>query len=112
MKSLNDIYGHHHGDYALQTTANILKSSVREEDLVARVGGDEFRVLCPEIGDSALKQVINRIELEKRDYTDFNFSLGYSSGNINDLDKLVKLADKNMYSVKRDSSLFKILRKK
>jgi diguanylate cyclase (GGDEF)-like protein/PAS domain S-box-containing protein len=45
LKPLNDEYGHHTGDVAIQTVAHRLRGAVRSQDLVARIGGDEFVVL-------------------------------------------------------------------
>jgi diguanylate cyclase (GGDEF)-like protein/PAS domain S-box-containing protein len=45
LKPLNDEYGHHTGDVAIQIVAERLRSAVRSQDLVARIGGDEFVVL-------------------------------------------------------------------
>jgi diguanylate cyclase (GGDEF)-like protein/PAS domain S-box-containing protein len=45
LKPLNDEYGHQIGDVAIQTVAERLRSSIRSQDLVARIGGDEFVVL-------------------------------------------------------------------
>ena len=44
MKQINDLYGHQEGDNALKDTANILKNTFRETDIIARIGGDEFAV--------------------------------------------------------------------
>ncbi|MFK7870868.1 MAG: putative bifunctional diguanylate cyclase/phosphodiesterase [Roseobacter sp.] len=46
FKQINDLMGHSAGDFVLKHVAEILTSSVREDDLVARVGGDEFAILC------------------------------------------------------------------
>jgi PAS domain S-box-containing protein len=48
MKKINDRFGHIMGDKALKETANILRSSFRKTDTIARVGGDEFIILAPE----------------------------------------------------------------
>jgi diguanylate cyclase (GGDEF)-like protein len=45
LKLINDTLGHHQGDQALIETAKVLKETVREQDIVARFGGDEFAVL-------------------------------------------------------------------
>jgi diguanylate cyclase (GGDEF)-like protein len=42
LKKINDTYGHHEGALAIIDTANILKSTYRESDIIARIGGDEF----------------------------------------------------------------------
>jgi diguanylate cyclase (GGDEF)-like protein len=47
LKLTNDAFGHAEGDKLLQKVASILKSCCREEDIVARWGGDEFLILLP-----------------------------------------------------------------
>ncbi|MCI7766876.1 MAG: GGDEF domain-containing protein [Oscillospiraceae bacterium] len=42
LKKINDTFGHEDGDYAIVTAANVIKSSLRNSDVVARIGGDEF----------------------------------------------------------------------
>ena len=48
FKRVNDTYGHHVGDYVLQTLAQTLKQSLRSMDTAARIGGEEFAVILPE----------------------------------------------------------------
>ena len=45
MKHINDTFGHQEGNRALVETANILRDSFRQSDILARFGGDEFAVL-------------------------------------------------------------------
>lgn len=48
LKQINDLLGHETGDLALRDTAEILKATFRDSDIVARMGGDEFAVLILE----------------------------------------------------------------
>lgn len=45
LKQINDQFGHENGDYAIATAAEILKHSCRKQDIIARIGGDEFALL-------------------------------------------------------------------
>lgn len=47
FKSVNDTYGHKQGDRVLVGTSNIIRSSIRETDIAARWGGEEFIIVCP-----------------------------------------------------------------
>lgn len=58
LKLTNDMFGHAMGDKLLVCVANILKNCCRSEDIVERVGGDEFSVLLPQT-DSATAQIIS-----------------------------------------------------
>jgi len=62
FKSINDKFGHDAGDRALEDVGSLLMASVRIEDLVARMGGDEFVVLFDSADQGALEEMVKRIE--------------------------------------------------
>ncbi len=63
FKYINDTYGHHVGDIVLKSVADILESSVREGDLVARIGGDEFVILLSETDLKTAYKIAERLRL-------------------------------------------------
>ncbi|HEV3231168.1 MAG TPA: GGDEF domain-containing protein [Candidatus Dormibacteraeota bacterium] len=61
LKQINDRHGHACGDLALKAVAGTLAKRVRAQDLVARVGGDEFMVLCPETDFRSVRVVAEKL---------------------------------------------------
>ncbi|MFE4196466.1 putative bifunctional diguanylate cyclase/phosphodiesterase [Paenarthrobacter sp. NPDC056912] len=61
FKAINDSLGHTIGDKVLETVANRISAAVREQDMVARMGGDEFAVLLPEVTPAMASSIGNRI---------------------------------------------------
>jgi diguanylate cyclase len=61
FKSVNDRFGHAQGDYALRIIANAIRLSVRENDIVGRLGGEEFAVFLPEAGIAETEAIAERI---------------------------------------------------
>lgn len=107
LKSINDSYGHNHGDLAIITLANTLRKYVPKDALSIRYGGDEFLVVGTFISDEHLFSLIESIEKELEDKTlcsglpyKFSTSCGYVvAGPSSDmsLDTFVEMADSNMY---------------
>jgi len=61
LKLVNDTLGHQYGDTLLKNFADVLKKSVREQDVIARIGGDEFSVILTGINRNQVKKIVKRI---------------------------------------------------
>ncbi|MBN2299567.1 MAG: PocR ligand-binding domain-containing protein [Acholeplasmataceae bacterium] len=106
LKLINDAYGHDLGDEVLIKISSILKSHIREEDFVARIGGDEFVMICPNTNENEFEAIRNSISNDSLSfiYNDFKFSIsvGYDIKNnvsIN-IKEVLKNAEDKMYANK------------
>jgi len=61
LKNVNDCYGHVAGDALLEAVASRLRQTLREGDAVARIGGDEFVILCPGVDRMAAPQLAEKL---------------------------------------------------
>ncbi len=107
FKNINDTHGHVAGDKVLALTSAMLKNACREEDLVARVGGEEFVMLMGQCGiEQAAKKaedVRKRIESLKPDGIQVTASIGVTGrplGKEVGFDDLFKAADRAVYEAK------------
>lgn len=110
FKQINDAFGHHAGDQVLATLARQIRSVLREEDVLARWGGDEFIVLLPDLPDlSTLAQVAERLrEIARQGVmlegieTRPTISIGMAvyPDNANSAESLLRAADSTMYHAK------------
>ena len=62
LKVINDTLGRDHGDQLIKSVANILKSCVREKDVLARTGGDDFCILLPQTSNEEAYEIMKNIE--------------------------------------------------
>ena len=62
LKKINDNYGHKKGDEYIIMAAEILKKITRKEDIVSRIGGDEFAILLPKTAKEKAEKIIARIK--------------------------------------------------
>ena len=103
LKVINDGYGHKTGDASIIKAADLLKKSFRSEDILARIGGDEFGILLPETGAVELSDIIARFnrEIEKQGDPLLNLSLGWATARkSSSLVELMHQADVQMYREK------------
>lgn len=102
FKQINDTFGHPEGDRALKQIADKLKSLVRDEDIVARYGGDEFCVLLPDADKKVAMDVAKRMCQASND-AKLSISVGYASypEDAETSDELIEAADKALLEAKR-----------
>lgn len=109
FKLINDSLGHQEGDRVLREVAKRLKGCLREADVAARIGGDEFVVLLEDVSDaSGALGVAERFQSQLRVPLDVHgyrlytsASIGIVVGDQGPSEKLVRAADLAMYQAKR-----------
>ena len=103
LKKINDTHGHEKGDFLLKKAASILKDCIRDEDIIARIGGDEFCiVLLNTSGKDAIniiKRVSKRCKTESSKNISLNISFGIKTKDVTNknLRTLLKEAEAEMY---------------
>ncbi|KAF0092565.1 MAG: diguanylate cyclase and metal dependent phosphohydrolase [Fusobacteria bacterium] len=106
LKLVNDTFGHALGDELLIKVAEIMKISCREDDIIARVGGDEFIILLPKTDSIQAGKLIDRIlglmKNEKIKDIDVSVSFGWATKTDMEQTKgfITKKAEDSMYTNK------------
>ncbi|MBR2530053.1 MAG: GGDEF domain-containing protein, partial [Lachnospiraceae bacterium] len=114
FKDTNDDYGHNVGDKVLRGIADVLKLTFRDEDIIFRLGGDEYAVYVMNMGDEeAGRAVMNRVfneisklnvpELEGKQICVSAGAAFFKKGDKRSFDELYKLADNGVYESKKAS---------
>ena len=112
FKQINDKYGHHAGDECLVRITNTIKASIRQHDLFARIGGEEFVIGMPETTIKEANNITERIRIEvekcqidvENEHKKFNctasFGIAALSDSAKDLKSILINADKALYRAK------------
>lgn len=110
FKNINDTYGHDVGDVAIKEIKKVLDRNLREYDLVARFGGEEFCILLEEITCKDLKNLFERIRVDfekniiKIDTLEVKYtvSTGIAYGVFDSLEEMLKISDEELYKSKEN----------
>lgn len=108
FKIYNDTFGHDAGDLVLTTVVGIIKDNVRRTDMLIRMGGDEFLLVMPDIGEQAFADKLNQIQEKVHSskvpgYSQLRISVsigGVLSGLGNTVEQAIRKADQFMYQAK------------
>ncbi|MBP5520447.1 MAG: GGDEF domain-containing protein [Treponema sp.] len=112
LKKINDTYGHEAGDKAILAESIILRGNFRSNDIIARIGGDEFAIICPGLTKAALRRIREQIDSDCQVWSGGNengFQISISLGAVSYPSKkvgykitpLLSEADSLMYLEKR-----------
>ncbi len=111
LKHINDTYGHREGDIAIIKTAEILKMTFRQADIIARFGGDEFTIIAIDATSEDIRVLKNNLQNNVDKYNQgvkkpyqIHISMGvalYEKGEDPSLERLISAADNDLYEQKR-----------
>lgn len=111
FKAINDSHGHDVGDLVLKQTALALRSGLRTHDVISRLGGDEFLVICPDTDLAAALICAERMRLavealvvvadELRLRGSVSIGIAVRDATMGDADALIKCADRGVYLAKQ-----------
>lgn len=109
FKTVNDTYGHHYGDDALKMVASSLRHAARKQDVVCRIGGEEFLVICADTDEISgfqyaerLRQhVSSRSMLIQGKKLQLTVSIGLTDNtDYKNLEDMINQADRRLYAAK------------
>jgi len=108
FKKINDLHGHDIGDKALQHISSIFTNTLREADIISRIGGEEFCLLCVNINDANSEKLLERYRKAIMDTplvidhltVPMTVSIGYTTQLQDSLENMMKDADSALYKAK------------
>jgi diguanylate cyclase (GGDEF)-like protein len=107
LKNTNDTLGHQAGDALIRRAAEVLKANFDDEQIAARIGGDEFAIILPGLGEQAAAETITHLQelvlLNNKFYheSELSVSMGAATNRPGlSLEKVISLADHAMYNSK------------
>lgn len=114
LKEINDTYGHSEGDFAIQILGQALEGAIRETDICARLGSDEFYLLAVNYTEDDARALLYQVNRYLENYNklhtkkyQLSVSSGFTLAHINpslDLHDLFKKADQEMYLQKKSKA--------
>jgi diguanylate cyclase (GGDEF)-like protein len=114
FKQINDNYGHHAGDKALQLFSSVLRKNIENIGFAVRYGGDEFILLTrqSEVStDAVVANIVKEIDaINATGENEFHLAFSYGIANMNsdsDMDEFLSTMDTRMYEMKRKGKLQK-----
>ena len=110
FKKVNDTYGHDTGDIVLKAMGETLSTVIRDTDIVARMGGEEFCLIAPGISKESLPDFLNKIRVIVSElsfnFKDTEFNITASIGAINyageSLEEMISISDEMLYQSKEN----------
>ena len=111
LKIFNDIYGHDSGDNALQAASQVLRNVAGKNDVLARIGGDEFAMIFPRTSKEKMAEIYNQIRKEAAkneiNHLPLSLAVGYEIKNNGyvSIHDAMKIAENRMYRLKLTESM-------
>lgn len=108
FKKINDVHGHHVGDKALKHIVSIFTKTLRKADIISRIGGEEFCLLCVNIDEDNSRRLLERYRNKIADTPlvldgltiPMTVSIGYTLQLSDSLEQMIKDADSALYEAK------------
>lgn len=111
FKEVNDTYGHDAGDFVLKRLALEIRDSLRNDDIVCRIGGDEFLILCSDTDKKGGMQLAEKLRLQVSRlqvptggvpwYGSISIGVAARTPDMTNSEDLIKFADESLYLAKQ-----------